>query len=291
MLKLAIDRISISIKPPSHVQSNISKSSKFALQRTVSIIKDLLTSIPQYQWCGIVTQLEFPSKSSSYNSAIEAITPVSDKLVNIDRSSMDLASFQLQFGMKENSFFTTYTISGYETRDMKLIPKDKVGFVTIGPADYMITECGIRIMLDINNNPGGATEDPIMGDAMVLSHSCEIDPQNKIKLTSIILAPLRDINTATAPDKIQDLIESNEIDRTKPQASYLKYFYVPPNENLKFKGGAIVDCSKCFSLRRQSYKSLLSSKIVQLSGEATYSMALKLALYFHRNGTARSEKS
>jgi hypothetical protein len=132
---------------------------------------------------------------------------------------------------------------------------------------------------------------PIMGDAMVLSHSCEIDPQNKIKLTSIILAPLRDINTATAPDKIHELIESNEIDRTKPQASYLKYFYVLPNENLKFKGGAIVDFSKCFSLRRQSYNSLLSNKIVQLSGEATYSMALKLALYFHRNGTARSENS
>jgi hypothetical protein len=174
MLKLAIDRISISIKPPSHVQSNISKSSKFALQRTVSIIRDLLTSIPQYQWCGIVTQLEFPSKSSSYNSAIEAITPVSDKLVNIDRSSMDLASFQLQFGMKENSFFTTYTISGYETRDMKLIPKDKVGFVTIGPADYIITECGIRIMLDINNKPGGATEDPIKDIENILNKTNEL---------------------------------------------------------------------------------------------------------------------
>jgi hypothetical protein len=128
---------------------------------------------------------------------------------------------------------------------------------------------------------------PNYGDAMVLSHSCEIDPQNKIKLTSIILAPLRDINTATKPDKIQELIDSNEIDRTEPQASYLKYFYVHPNENLKFNSGAIVDFSKCFSLRRQSYERLLSNKIVQLSDEATSSMALKLALYFHRNDTAQ----
>jgi len=119
---------------------------------------------------------------------------------------------------------------------------------------------------------------------MVLSHSCEIDPQNKIKLTSIILAPLRDINTATAPNKIQELIDSNEIDKTEPQASYLKYFYVHPNENLKFDRGAIVDFSKCFSLRRQAYAMLLSNKILQLSDEATSSMALKLALYYYRNG-------
>ncbi len=125
---------------------------------------------------------------------------------------------------------------------------------------------------------------PKYGDAMVLSHSCEIDPENTIKLTSIILAPLRDINTATAPDKIQDLIESNEIGRTESQASYLKYFYVYPNENLKFHNGAIVDFSKCFSLRRQSYNILRSNKIAQLNSKATSSMALKLALFYHRNG-------
>jgi hypothetical protein len=132
---------------------------------------------------------------------------------------------------------------------------------------------------------------PKYGDAMVLSHSCEIDPGNKIKLTSIILAPLRDINTATAQEKIQDLIDSNEIDRTEPQASYLKYFYVYPNENLKFHNGAIVDFSKCFSLRRQSYDILLINKIAQLNNEATLSMALKLALYFHRDGNALNGKN
>jgi hypothetical protein len=129
---------------------------------------------------------------------------------------------------------------------------------------------------------------PKFGDAMVLSHSCEIDPQNKLKVTSIILAPLRDVSTATAPDKIQELIDSNEIDRTEPRASYLKYFYVLPNEDLEFDNGAIVDFSKCFSLRRQSYDNLLENKIVQLTSEATASMALKLALYFHRNGAVQT---
>ncbi len=126
------------------------------------------------------------------------------------------------------------------------------------------------------------------GDAMVLSHSCEIDPQNQMKVTSIILAPLRDLHKATAPEKIQELIDSNEIDRTGPQASYLKYFYLPPNEKLEFKNGAIVDFSKCFSLRRQSYETLIDNKVVQLTNDAVASMALKLALYFHRSNLTQN---
>ncbi len=129
---------------------------------------------------------------------------------------------------------------------------------------------------------------PKHGDAMVLSHSCEIAPENKIKLTSIILAPIRNVNTATEPKKIHELIDSNEIDRTNPQGSFLKYFYIYPKESLKFKDGAIVDFSKCFSLRRQSYEILLPKKIVQLTNEARSSMALKLALYFHRNGEVQN---
>lgn len=161
LLKLGIDRISISINPPSHVKSNINKSSKFALQRTVSIIKDLLALIPHYKWCGIVTNLEFPSEQNSYNSAIEAVTPVFDKLIKINRSDKDLASFQLQYGVKENSHFTNYTISGYESRNIKLISKKNKGFVPIQINDHEVTECGIRIIMDINNKPGGATEDPV----------------------------------------------------------------------------------------------------------------------------------
>ena len=41
-------------------------------------------------------------------------------------------------------------------------------------------------------------------------------------LTSIILAPLRDIHKATAQERIQELIDSNLIDRSNPGASYLK---------------------------------------------------------------------
>ena len=125
---------------------------------------------------------------------------------------------------------------------------------------------------------------PKFGDAIVLSHSCEIDPENRTKLTSIILAPLRDLNTATSEDRVKELINSNLIDRTKPQASFLKYFYLPPNPNLKYTEGSIADFSKCFSVRKQSYDLLVKNKIAQLYRDFVSSLALKLALYFHRTG-------
>jgi len=122
---------------------------------------------------------------------------------------------------------------------------------------------------------------PKLGDAMVLSHSCEISLENKTKVTSIILAPLRDIHKATSPEFIQRLIETNMIDATS-QESFFKYFYVAPNPKLEFTDGVVVDFSKCFSVRKQSYDALLNKKIAQLSQDAAYAMALKLALFFHR---------
>ncbi|KFO68000.1 hypothetical protein ER57_07205 [Smithella sp. SCADC] len=105
---------------------------------------------------------------------------------------------------------------------------------------------------------------PDFADAMVLSHSCEISLENKTKLTSIILAPIRDINSATAPEKISELIETNIID-TSSEKSYLKYFYVEPNNKLKYIAGGVVDFSKCFSIRKNSYDFILQKKYYKLN--------------------------
>ena len=123
---------------------------------------------------------------------------------------------------------------------------------------------------------------PKFGNVMVVSHSCEIALENKVKVTSIILAPLRDIHKATAKDRVDELISSNLIDRSNPSATFLKYFYLPPNPALEYTQGAVVDFSKIFSVRNKSYDMLLEKKVAQLSGEASSSMALKLALYFYR---------
>jgi len=124
---------------------------------------------------------------------------------------------------------------------------------------------------------------PRIADAMVLSHSCEISRDNAVKVTSLILAPLRDVNRATSPDKVQELIQSNLIDQAGARASYLKYFYLPPNPSLEHSDGAVVDFSKLFSLRKDAYDFLLGKKVAELAEDTRRSMALKLALYFSRN--------
>ena len=123
---------------------------------------------------------------------------------------------------------------------------------------------------------------PTLGPAMVISHSCELDPANDVKITSIILAPLRDLSSATPAEKTAELIASNLIDSSHPTASYLKYFYLEPHAVLQFTAGCVADFSKCFSVRHQSYQQLLNGKVLQLRDDIADSMALKLALYFCR---------
>jgi hypothetical protein len=104
---------------------------------------------------------------------------------------------------------------------------------------------------------------PKYGYAIVLSHSCEIDPANSVKLTSIILAPLRDIDKATSKSKIDDLIKSNLLQPSNTY-SYLKYFYLEPHSRIEYKNGSIIDFSKTYSLRNKCYNNILEHKIIQL---------------------------
>ena len=100
-------------------------------------------------------------------------------------------------------------------------------------------------------------------------------------MTSIVLAPIRDVNSATSPDKVEELIETNFISDTTEQ-TYLKYFYIEPHDELAFPKGGVVDFSKCFSIRKQSYGDLLKSKTIQLELPVVSHLSRKLALYFHR---------
>lgn len=123
--------------------------------------------------------------------------------------------------------------------------------------------------------------EPRLSYVMVLSHSCEIDPNNSIKLTSIILAPVRDLSTATKSEKIEELRNSNIITEDT-ESSYFKYFCIDPHPSHPFEGGGVVDFSKCFSVRKNCYELLVSKKVAQLRPEISDAMALKCALYFKR---------
>jgi hypothetical protein len=128
-------------------------------------------------------------------------------------------------------------------------------------------------------------EKPVYAPAMIISHSCEIDKTNGVKLTSIILAPIRDIDKATQKEKKEELIASNVITEGS-KSSYLKYFYLEPSEMLPFHNGGVVDFSKPFSLNKKVYDLLLANKILQLTGETVESMSFKLSLYYYRTNAA-----
>jgi len=140
-----------------------------------------------------------------------------------------------------------------------------------------------------NNQQGEAVSwtipaKPKLGQVMVLSHSCEIAKENNIKLTSIILAPIRGADTATSKDKLAELISSNILTENT-EASYLKYFYIEPHEKLscsKDEYGGVVDFSKVFSVHKSALQSLEQNKTLQLQSHVASAMALKCALYYHR---------
>lgn len=124
---------------------------------------------------------------------------------------------------------------------------------------------------------GGKLE---FGFAAILSHSCEISVETGIKVTSCILAPLRDVSSATPVEKLQLLIESNDVKGDQP--TFLKYFYLPPHTQIGHVKGSVVDFSKLYSVRKGYLDLLRTKKILQVTPECRAQLAKKLALYFFR---------
>lgn len=108
-----------------------------------------------------------------------------------------------------------------------------------------------------------------------------MDLTNGVKLTSIILAPLRDVDTATEKSKIDDLKNSNLL-RPENTYSYLKYFFLDPHQKMSFSNGCVIDFSKIYSLKKDSYREILCHKIIQLQESIVEEITLKCSAYFYR---------
>jgi len=160
ILNIGLDRIQITTIPPSHVADNIEKVSKYTIQRIGPFLSELLPSIPKYFWSGVITEIEFHEEPIKSNSANEAAIPIFDKLINIDRKNKELSAFQLQYGIKDDQHFITYTIIGFEGRQIEFNALPKTGFFHVELDEYPLMECGIRILLDVNNKPNKHNEDP-----------------------------------------------------------------------------------------------------------------------------------
>ena len=114
---------------------------------------------------------------------------------------------------------------------------------------------------------------------VVLSHSCEIAPENGEKVTSCILAPLRKADGATTPE-LTSVLQQNALGPgTK---TFFKYFYIPPIEKLPNANGSVVDFSKLFSLRKTAIGVLTERKILEMTQDGRRLLGRKLGAYFFR---------
>lgn len=169
IFNLGLDRIQFTVVPPSQVTDEIEKASKFTLQRISPLLAEILPSIPKYLWAGVITEVEYPESPLKSKSANDATTPIFDKLININRNNKALSAFQLQYGVNDDLNFTTYTISGFEGRKIELKSPQEQGYLIIDPTEYPLTECGIRVLLDVNNRPNKHNEHPLKDIEAILS--------------------------------------------------------------------------------------------------------------------------
>lgn len=166
IFNLALDRLQVTTRPPAHVADDLSHAMQFARQRTLPFIEGFIDVIPAYQWTGIIVEIEFPENPMRSNSAAEAAIPVFDRLVKIDRRSLELSSFQLKFAVKDADYFVGYSIQAYEGRQLNIAvpPGAKV---VVDPKDFPLSEVGVEVVVDINNKSAVSSSDPI-GDVNII---------------------------------------------------------------------------------------------------------------------------
>jgi hypothetical protein len=174
ILNVALDRFHITTRPPSHIANDMDKAAHFASQRLKSIILDLQPAKLNYKWSGVIAMIEYAEYPLVCKSASEAAIPLFDRLINIDRKERDLSSFQLQFGIRDENYFVNYTISAFETRKIKLTPSAQKQYISIDIKEYPLAECGVRVILDINNKPEPASGDPEKDIQQILKKQSEL---------------------------------------------------------------------------------------------------------------------
>lgn len=150
IVALGFNRLDITTKPPDHIAHDYTACVSFA-ERKVQPIIESISQVVDYKWAGVVSVNEYPLASGDISS-LKIVSPIFDRLVNIQRHGKELASFQLQYGYKHNDFFKNFTIKGYETRNISLeIDTNEAGPVKIDLSKYPISESGVEITIDFNN--------------------------------------------------------------------------------------------------------------------------------------------
>ena len=128
---------------------------------------------------------------------------------------------------------------------------------------------------------------PLLRRVAVVSHSCELQPENEAKVVSVLLAPIRDASRAVKPAQRAQLKDGNELRPAsagaEAQATFGKFFYLPPHADVTEDAeGAVIEFSRTFSLGRDAIEWAIQQRVLRLTNKARTLLGYKLAAFFYR---------
>jgi len=154
VFQVGLNRFQFVVQPPTHIERNYQESIAFAANLARNSLADLYQDgLPEFQWTGVVTALNFPASHPEVVSHLDAVRPVFGRLTKLDWPLNDLANFSLQVGRESNGFYRNYTVAGYSMKEMKVTVPAGQRSVKVDLAAADVTESGIGVLLDVNSRP------------------------------------------------------------------------------------------------------------------------------------------
>jgi len=144
VLNISQERFDFFLTIPNHISNEPEKVLSYAKSAT-DILRNSFLPHVNYLWCGLVIDLNFPYKGNK-----SCLNDIFDKTLTIERENKNIATYQLNYGYKENGHFINYSISEYQSYEVvKKVPSNEL----ISIKDGNLVEMGLSIKLDINNKP------------------------------------------------------------------------------------------------------------------------------------------
>jgi hypothetical protein len=150
-VNIGLNRIDIFISVPNHIKINIDSCLDYCFNTTVGLSRILFEDSIKYNWCGIITAMNFPDKDRLQPS-LKVVEKILPHITKIDVKDCDIASLNFQIGFKEPPYFKNISLAGYDIFQMQFAQNNKPCAQT-RMEDATISESGISIMVDINNIP------------------------------------------------------------------------------------------------------------------------------------------
>ncbi len=152
IINICLNRCEYIMQIPSHISNNINNCIDYVSNNISQINRYIAVDDRGYNWTGVIFHNEYPSQDKEL-PLLELITPLFDRMINIERNNRELSSFQLQFGFKEDDLFCNYTIGGYETRNIEVEIKPGNNVINVKKEEGKKIEQGVLITVDINDKP------------------------------------------------------------------------------------------------------------------------------------------